>query len=464
MRKSITTRLGSIYIDIPALRPGTVGAYVLAFVSVGMATALGVALDPYIEGVPFITFLPAVVVTTFISGFGAGFLAVVLSAVATGYVLLPPRFSFYIESSADLSHLLQFAALLSLCVILIAQMRSAAIQREQTERALRESKDRLQLALDSALLGWWQYDPRRNVALWDARCQEILDVAQDEGPFEEFLKRVHPGDREGFLIARKVALDPADPKPFAYEYRIIQRDGKVRWVESHGLANFQGAGPERRLVIFVGALQDITERKEREEKEHLLMREVNHRAKNMLSVVDAIARQTAARNPEDFIERFSERLQALSANQDLLIRNEWHGVEIRDLVCAQLAHFADVIGTRIAVHGPRLRLNPASGQAIGLALHELATNSGKYGALSADTGRLDISWASDGDTFTMGWTESGGPAVSAPQRRGFGSIVMKEMVGRSVGGEVDLDYAPSGLSWRLTCPAANALGPDWSTA
>src|SRR5258708_3008829 len=100
----------------------------------------------------------------------------------------------------------------------------------------------------------------------------------------------------------------------------------VGWV--NGLAYFEGAGSERRVVSFGGTVQDITERKEREEKEHLLMREVNHRAKNMLSVVDSIAHQTATRNPEDFIERFSERIQALSANQDLLVRNEWNGVEI----------------------------------------------------------------------------------------------------------------------------------------
>ncbi len=234
-------------------------------------------------------------------------------------------------------------------------------------------------------------------------------------------------------------------------------------MEAHGLAYFAGAGPERRLVSFGGTVQDITERKEREEKEHLLMREINHRAKNMLSVVDSIAHQTATRNPEDFVERFSERIQALSANQDLLVRNEWNGVEIADLVRAQLAHFADLIGSRIAMRGPTLRLNPASAQAIGLALHELATNAGKYGSLSTDRGRIDVSWGSDGDTLTMSWTERDGPPVSAPQRRGFGSIVMETMAERSAGGKVDLDYAPAGLTWRLTCPAASALESGWGS-
>jgi two-component sensor histidine kinase len=176
-------------------------------------------------------------------------------------------------------------------------------------------------------------------------------------------------------------------------------------------------------------------------------------------VVDVIAHQTAARNPEDFIERFSERIQALSANEDLLVRNEWNGVEIADLVHTQLAHFADLIGSRIATHGPKLHLNPASAQAIGLALHELATNAGKYGALSTDRGRVDVSWGTVGNTFTMSWSERDGPPVSKPQQWGFGNIVIKAMAEYSVDGAVDLDYALSGLTWRLTCPAASALEP-----
>jgi len=109
------------------------------------------------------------------------------------------------------------------------------------------------------------------------------------------------------------------------------------------------------------------------------------------------------------------------------------------------------------VHGPKLRLKPVSAQAIGLALHELATNAGKYGALSTDRGRVDISWGAADGTFTMSWTEREGPPVSAPQRRGFGTTVIKAMAQRSVDGGVDLDYAPSGLTWRLTCPAASTL-------
>jgi PAS domain S-box-containing protein len=204
-------------------------------------------------------------------------------------------------------------------------------------------------------------------------------------------------------------------------------------------------------------IRDISDRKRHEEHLNLLMHEVNHRAKNMLSVVQAISHQTAAKSPEDFLARFAERLQALSANQDLLVRNEWGGVDIADLALAQLAAFADLIGSRISVHGPKLRFNSAAAQAVGLALHELATNASKYGALSTNAGAVDVCWRIDGGMFTMSWTERGGPPVTLPTQQGFGSTVVGLVAKRSVQGEVHLDYAPSGVIWTLTCPSANAL-------
>jgi PAS domain S-box-containing protein len=332
-------------------------------------------------------------------------------------------------------------------------------ERKRAERALQESKDRLQIALNIAQLGSYLYDPRRRIFSGDTRCQEIFDFPKNEAAIEEVIKLVHPDDVEMVQANLEAALDPVDPRRSATEFRLWRKDAKVRWVETLGLAYFEGDGRERRAITFVGTLQDITERKEREEKEHLLMREINHRAKNMLSVVDAIAHQTATRNPEDFVERFSKRIQALSANQDLLIRHEWQGVDVEDLAHAQLAHFADLIGSRIAVRGPKRLLKPAAAQAIGLALHELAANAGKYGALSTDTGRIDVAWRTGDDTFDMSWTETDGPPVSTPKQRGFGTLVMTAMLERSVGGTVDLDYPRSGAIWRLTCLAANVLEP-----
>ncbi|MCL2429991.1 MAG: DUF4118 domain-containing protein, partial [Alphaproteobacteria bacterium] len=149
MAREVTRRVRSLYIDIPALRPGTVGAYALAIVAVGIATALRLAVDPYVAGVPFVTFLPAVIITALISGFRAGLLSVVLSTAAADFLVITPRLSFYIESRVDVVNLLLFLVLASFCVIIVSQMRDA-IEREQAERVVRRSKERLQLALDAA--------------------------------------------------------------------------------------------------------------------------------------------------------------------------------------------------------------------------------------------------------------------------------------------------------------------------
>ncbi len=346
---------------------------------------------------------------------------------------------------------------------LMAELRKAATRRQAAEELVRDSEQRLRFALNAAQLGWWQYDPLQRVVSGDTRFKEIFDVADHEAVIDEIVKRVHPDDADRVRAAFESALDPADPNPLAIEYRARRDDGEIRWLEAHGLAYFDGDNHGRRVARVIGTIADITERKEHEEKANLLTREINHRAKNMLSVVDAIARQIAAGNPEDFARRFSERIQALAANQDLLIRNEWKGVDIEDLVRVQLAHFADLIGSRIAVEGPKLRLRGASAQAIGLALHELATNAGKYGALSTDAGRVDVRWGFDGDLLTMSWTERDGPPVSAPKRRGFGTLVIEAMAARSVDGTVQLIYPPSGVTWRLTCQAASALETGWGT-
>jgi len=215
--------------------------------------------------------------------------------------------------------------------------------------------------------------------------------------------------------------------------------------------------PDGSILAIGVMIEEITERKRAEELQSLLMREINHRTKNMLSVVLSIARQTAASDTAEFIKHFSARIQALSANQDLLIKSDWRGVDLEDLVRAQLAHFVDLIGTRISVDGPQVRLTAAAAQSIGIALHELATNAGKYGALSGERGRVEIDWRLNGNEFAIGWAECDGPFVEAPKRHGFGSTVISMVAKASVDGDVELDYAPTGLIWRLKCSADKVL-------
>jgi K+-sensing histidine kinase KdpD len=182
MRNVIMKWRSSLYIDVPALRPGTAGAYALAVVAVVVATALRVALDPYVVGVQFITFYPAIVITTVISGFGAGFFSAVLSTAAADFFVLEPRYSFYVDDPADVADLLLFGPLAAYLVIVIARMRFA-IEREQAE----ENKDRLQSVLDAAKLGSWQYDHHHRVFSGDARGKEIFGIPEDGAIVEEFM-------------------------------------------------------------------------------------------------------------------------------------------------------------------------------------------------------------------------------------------------------------------------------------
>lgn len=326
--------------------------------------------------------------------------------------------------------------------------------RRAAEEALRESQARLAAIVTSSEDAIVGKTLDGIVTNWNEAAERMFGYSASE-MIGRPIRHLIPTDRqaEEDMILRQVAHGE---RVMHYETVRNTKDGRAIDV-SVTVSPMRDA--EGRIIGASKIVRDITARKLAEEQVRLLMRETNHRAKNLLSLVHSIARQTVALEPEDFVGRFTERIQALAANQDLLVQNAWQGVDADDLVCAQLAHFADLVGSRIATQGPKLRLNAAAAQGIGLALHELATNAGKYGALSTDAGRVDIGWGAEGDSFTISWTEREGPPVSPPKRRGFGTIVMEAMAERSVDGAVDLDYPPSGLTWRLTCPAGNALEP-----
>lgn len=237
------------------------------------------------------------------------------------------------------------------------------------------------------------------------------------------------------------------------------RDGKHQEVEV--VANLYDE--DGRSVIQCN-IRDITVRKQAEEHVKLLMAEVNHRAKNLLAIVQVMAQQTAKLgDPKTFAVRLSERIAGLAAGQDLLVKSEWHGVEVSELIEAQLAHFRELIGSRILLDGMAVRLAPAAAQGIGMALHELSTNAAKYGALSQSTGEVIIRWrlSEDADpVFTMSWRERGGPLASRPQRTGFGQVVVGRMAAAAVNGAADIDFAKEGVSWSLSARARDVVASD----
>ena len=332
-------------------------------------------------------------------------------------------------------------------------------ERKRAEEALRASEERFRGIFQDAGTGIAIIDLQGRFQACNPAFAALLGYSEAELLNHHFPDLIHPEDREENLAggARLRAQEIASLELFN---RYIKKDGSAVWVHKRVSMLHDLAGKPTHHVALV---TDMTERKRYEEHIRLLLREVNHRSKNMLAVVQAVARQTIASSPEDFLARFGERIRALAAAQDLLIKNEWKGVEVRELVRSQLSHFSDLIGTRIILEGAALFITASASQTVGMALHELATNAGKYGALSNGEGRVTIEWRLDQspkaeDTFTMGWTESGGPAVHAPERQGFGSTVVGKLAEMKLDGKVDLRFASTGVCWRLECAAAAILG------
>ena len=269
-----------------------------------------------------------------------------------------------------------------------------------------------------------------------------------------------PADSRPAVAALKLAaLKTGTPQDG--EVRI--NDGSVnRWFDLH-VEPLRDA--DSAIVGLTCAAVDVTERKEGEAHLRLLMRELTHRSKNLLAVIQAMARQTArhARSTDSFVERFSARLQALARSHDLLVQEGWHGASLVDLIRSQLAPYFDRGGSQITVDGPPVSLRPEAAQSLGLALHELATNAAQFGALSSPAGRISITWTWLHDRIPpvveILWEETGGPEVSTPEQRGFGTLVVERNLARSLEAEVDLEFRADGVRCRMAIPAGQLSRP-----
>ncbi|AHB50416.1 hypothetical protein W911_16470 [Hyphomicrobium nitrativorans NL23] len=260
-------------------------------------------------------------------------------------------------------------------------------------------------------------------------------------------------------IAGAVGVARVITRPLGLAEKAAKSLGEGRPVD------FQPTVVEEANAIGTALVEAARLREEAEQQIMLLMREVNHRSKNMLAVVQAIARQMPSKEPKQFVRQFSDRIVGLAASQDLLIESNWQGVRVADLVRSQLSLFRELIGTRIEISGPLVRLQPPAAQAIGMALHELATNASKYGALSDENGQVHVSWdlvpGAEEREFRLEWREQGGPPVTPPERRGFGHTIMVAMVEKSLDAEVIVEYPQSGLVWKVRAPGRCTYeGPD----
>lgn len=332
--------------------------------------------------------------------------------------------------------------------------------RKAIELSLRESEARYRGALSVGRIGSWETDLVTRTRRWSPEAEALFGLSLSNGvgyvggERDEYESALHPDDRH--LVAKFHELaDKVDS--FDAEYRVVRPDGTIIWLSGRGQVFERGNdGRCKRLINIVA---DVTEQKRNAEHVRFLLREMSHRSKNLLAIIQGIARQTARRSGsiDEFQRRFGERLHGLSASHDILVEQSWRTVPFAELVRRQLAAFVSADSQRLELSGADLNLNARAAQAIGLALHELATNAVKYGALSGARGKVSVSWSvdhepADGPAVVLRWIESGGPLVTPPARIGFGSEVISRIAPSSISGTSDIEYAPTGLRYILTFP------------
>jgi PAS domain S-box-containing protein len=338
---------------------------------------------------------------------------------------------------------------------LITHTAALAIERDLSERLLRESEARLQEALAAGRVMAFEWDPATGRSQRSANAAQILGSEPEEGGsgrFNTFLARVHPDDRARF---RAHLFGVSREKPsFSVSFRYLRPDGREVWLEETASAEFDAAG---RYVRLKGLTRDITGKKRAEERQNLLIAELDHRVKNALACVAVVAQHTRerSRSMDEFVERLTGRIQSMANTHALLSRGRWQGASVSDLAHCVLAPC--LAGANAVVEGPEVVLSAEATQALAMAIHELVTNAAKYGALSAPEGRVSVRWECrrGGDRrrrLVLDWQEMGGPPVAPPSHHGYGTSVIRDLIPYELGGGVDLSFARDGVRCRLEIP------------
>jgi PAS domain S-box-containing protein len=325
--------------------------------------------------------------------------------------------------------------------------RTAALV-ESTSR-LRYSQQLHSLALAAGKMGSWRWNVDQDrISCDQGQCDIFgVDTATFTPSRSDIRRLVHPDDVSTLVDALRQLSPSADT--FQIEFRIRRPSGEIRWCAGAVAASF---GEKGSLEWLSGITVDLTERKMAEERQMMLAGEVDHRARNVVAVIQSIVRSTQARSIEDYVSVLEGRIQALSNAHKLLANSRWEGADLMRLAAEEFAPYLDASRDRVSISGPEVVLLPAMAQTIALAFHELATNAAKYGSLSVETGRVDLTWRIDSGELAIEWSESGGPGIEPPARQGYGTRIIRAGVERQLQGQVDFEWRPGGLHCALVVP------------
>ncbi len=328
-----------------------------------------------------------------------------------------------------------------------------------SEPAPTGDRRRLELALQAAGLGEFEWDVPGNAFLVSTRMSAIVGLAAGvQSTAIRPIERIcHPDDLDAFRVQRDAVVSQGDT--FDIRFRIVRPDdGRMLWVRLAGMVARDRAGT---ATLITGIIEDVSQSRLEEDQRQQLLAELDHRVKNVLAAVQSLAHQTARRTTslDAFMQTFQGRLKAMASANELLTAARWRGAAIDHLAAAELGALAP---GQTSWSGPELFLTPRAANALSLALHELATNAVKFGALSSEDGRVRLSWSlRPKGGFDLTWSEDGGPTVAPPRRQGFGSTLLGQVTGRELNGEITVDYLPSGVRVRLRAGAqAVAERPD----
>jgi PAS domain S-box-containing protein len=321
---------------------------------------------------------------------------------------------------------------------------------------LMKSEQGREVALAAGNMGSWDFDYSDGSWRLDEGQFRIFGIDPKASQFtpQSAQSLIHPDDWQVLMNAVQHATSVRNT--FQAEIRVIRTDGEIRWCLVAAAGTF---GSDEKLQRINGVTIDITDRKEIESYQMLLAREVDHRARNALALVQAIIRLGRADDVETYVDVVNGRIRALAKTHELLSESRWQGADVARLIEEEVAPYRTGDG-RIAMHGPALNVPPDKAQTVSLIVHELATNAAKYGALSDPAGSVAIGWSLDGEFLVLQWTETGGPPVSPPQKQGFGTKIIGASLNKQRDEDANFDWRPEGLrcTIKLVCAPFNLSG------